>query len=118
MEDHALDANDDKPLDGRDRRQFKRMPTLFKGTLSYAGRSAAVVVLDVSMNGAKLRLTDEDAPPDSFILTIDRLGEFQAEVVWRKENRLGVRFHEAPDAVDEALPETFADRLRGNPREG
>ena len=107
------EPNPETPDNGKDRRRFKRVPTLFSGAIDTgAGTTVSVAVLDVSVNGAKLRLREPFEPSGPFVLCIDRLGIFHAEAVWRKGNRIGVRFLEAPDDVSEVLPETFAERLR------
>ncbi len=103
------------PADGVEKRQFKRMPTLFSGCLIDGAQNADVVVLDVSVNGAKLRVPADFECGPTVNLKIDRLGVFPAEVMWRKGNRLGLKFVDAPEEIARNMPGTFASKLSDEP---
>jgi hypothetical protein len=49
---------------------------------------------DVSSSGAKLEHDIQDEMPERFLLSLSRDGKVrrQCQVVWRKENEIGVRF--------------------------
>lgn len=100
---------------GVDQRKFRRMPTLFSGTVSDGRRHVEVVVLDVSVNGAKIRVEGAADFGDTIKLNVDRLGDFTAEVMWRRENRLGLRFTATPEDIARRLPEALASRLSEGP---
>ncbi len=97
------------------RRRFKRATTLFSGSVLCGDRSIDVVVLDVSVNGAKVRLDETLGPENNVKLRIDRLGEFRAEVVWRKDMRIGLKFLDPPDEIARLMPGQFATKLSGDP---
>ncbi|MFQ5958307.1 MAG: PilZ domain-containing protein, partial [Alphaproteobacteria bacterium] len=101
------------PADGVEKRKFKRMPTLFSGSLIDGDRNADVVVLDVSVNGAKLRVPADFECGPAVKLKIDRLGVFPAEVMWHKGNRLGLKFVDAPEEIARNMPGAFASKLAG-----
>ena len=74
-------------LDGR------RTPVNKLGTISFAGKKAECLVLNLSANGAGLALASDVALPLAFDLEI--AGERQRRhclMVWRIERRLGVMF--------------------------
>ncbi len=100
-------------VDGVEKRKFKRMPTLFSGCLMDGDRNVDVVVLDVSVNGAKLRVPADFECTATVNLKIDRFGTFPADVIWRKGNRLGLKFVEAPETIAQHMPGAFASKLSG-----
>jgi len=95
----------------KDQRRFRRRATLFSGTIIDAKRAVDVVVLDVSVNGAKLRVPEAFTCNRYVVLRIERLGQFAARVVWKRDNRLGLQFTEPPEKVAKRLPSSFAARL-------
>ena len=108
-----LDKAAEKPSVEKSRRRFKRATTLFSGTIICGDRSVEAVVLDVSVNGAKVRLEETLGEDNNVKLKIDRLGEFRAVVVWRKDMRIGLKFLEPPDEIARLMPEQFASKLSG-----
>jgi len=50
------------------------------------------VILNISEGGAKLRPADMPACPNRFALQLDGNRSRDCEVVWRKQDFLGVRF--------------------------
>ncbi len=95
----------------KDQRRFRRRATLFSGRVIDTDRSVEVVVLDVSVNGAKLRVPEAFTCNRYIDLEIGRLGKFPARVVWEREGRLGLQFTEPPEKVAKRLPDSFAARL-------
>lgn len=106
-----------RAADERNRRKFRRATTLFSGSVLCGDRSIDAVVLDVSVNGAKVRLDEALGPEDNVKLRIDRLGEFRARVVWRKDMRIGLKFLEPPDEIARLMPDPFATKISGKPSE-
>ncbi len=92
-------------------RRFRRRTTIFSGRVVDTDRSVEVVVLDVSVNGAKLRVPVAFTCNRHVSLEIKRLGKFAARVVWQRDGRLGLQFTEPPEKVAKQLPDTFAVRL-------
>jgi PilZ domain len=63
--------------------------------IAYSGRhiTIAAAVRDVSETGARLRVENGLAIPDTFELLLDLDGlEADCEVTWRKDREIGVRF--------------------------
>lgn len=82
-------------LQGQERRAFWRTPVIWSGSLLIHGRRADCVVLDVSANGAKLRLLGGTVLTGPIVmLEVPRLGAFSANVAWSGENRVGLCFRE------------------------
>ncbi|MFQ5786007.1 MAG: PilZ domain-containing protein [Alphaproteobacteria bacterium] len=98
-----------------EQRRFKRTRTLFSGTLIDSDRMVEVVVLDISVNGAKIRAPNGYTCKSRVKLKIDRLGLFLADVMWHRENRLGLRFVNAPEKIARKLPDSIAARLVDSP---
>lgn|GEM_PF-613538 len=95
----------------KDQRRFRRRATLFSGRVIDTDRSVEVVVLDVSVNGAKLRVPEAFTCNRHIGLEIERLGQFAARVVWQRDGRLGLQFTDPPEKVAKRLPDSFAARL-------
>jgi hypothetical protein len=83
------------------RRGSEREAVTLAGSAFGLGRSRSIIVSDLSAEGARLDARDMPAPGDDVLVVI---GPFDglATVVWRNDDKCGVRF-------DEALPgETLA----------
>lgn len=96
-----------KEKTGRERRNFDRTPVLWTGTMVCGDRTVDCVIMNASANGAKVRVSETFPFPSSVTLKIPRLGDFQADVVWTKENKLGVRFREKPAKVAKLMTEAM-----------
>ncbi len=98
-----------KPKSRAERRKYPRTQVLWKGSLFRPGGAVECVVLNLSANGAKLRLDDPWECPSPITLRIPRFGEFRAEVAWRKDHLIGLKFLEDPKSVarliEDALPQ-------------
>ncbi len=101
-----------KPDHDREQRRYQRSTVVWQGTLEVNGQSIDCVVLNVSANGVKLRLRDEsDRALLSGLITIPRLGEFEAEVVWRQDNSMGLKFARHPDEVRLLIADIMPESL-------
>ena len=83
-------------------RRHDRKRILKGGTIAFNGRHSTMpcVVRDLSLSGARLQVTHSNVVPDTFELLIDLDGfEAFAEVAWRAQNEVGVRFLAAPTKV-------------------
>ena len=82
-----------------DARQSPRRRVLKTGIVTFSGRNCSIEcsVRDLSDTGAKLRATGSANIPDTFELIIETDGfEADCQVVWRKDNDIGVVFLGAP----------------------
>lgn len=78
----------------RERRQALRQKTTEPATIGVhkGSRSIDCVVLDWSDYGARIRPSDVAQCPDNFTLTTKDGGSFDCLVVWRHDERIGVKF--------------------------
>lgn len=90
---HALEPEHDE------RRQHKRKPVLWKAHIETSAGAADCVILDLSLGGAKLRVAAKAAARDKVSLVIERFGALEAEVVWARPDRIGLRFTASPETV-------------------
>jgi hypothetical protein len=84
-------------LDGEvqpDRRGGRRQRVLKKGLILFNDGRASIgcQILDVSDVGAKLMPLDVFSCPSEFVLKLQADEVRQCEVMWRKSDRIGVRF--------------------------
>ena len=79
---------------GKEKLDGRRTPVNKLGMISFAGKKADCLVLNVSANGAGLALASDVALPLAFDLEIsgDRTRR-HCLMVWRIERRLGVMFN-------------------------
>lgn len=78
----------------RERRQAIRRNMTGPASINIhnGNRSMDCVVLDWSDYGARIRPSDAALCPDKFILTTKDSGRFDCLVVWRHDERIGVKF--------------------------
>jgi hypothetical protein len=81
-----------------ERREADRFPIMMRASVMAGGVNLEATIFDVSACGAKVRLDGTDIPaPENMaqnvVLHIPAYGEFPADVVWRDEEYLGLRFH-------------------------
>lgn len=82
-----------------ERRESERFPIMMRASIMVGDDNLEATIFDVSGGGAKVRLDGTDIPaPENMasnvVLSIPAYGEFPADVVWRDEEYLGLRFHE------------------------
>jgi hypothetical protein len=97
---------DDRPEDdaGREElRKFKRKPVLWGAKLETEAGSFDCIALDLSLGGAKLRLSATITLEQPVQLAIGRLGKLNAEVVWQQPGLIGVRFTDDPERIARIL---------------
>lgn len=88
--------------DPSERRRLLRQRVLKGALVAYSDRYCTLpcTVRDISAEGARLRSPNAAAVPDRFELIIELDGlEANCEVVWRKDEDIGVRFLGAPRKV-------------------
>ena len=90
-------------LKRQDRRRHQRVRTLLTGSLVDGDRSVDGVVLDMSVAGARVQTAEPIGHGARLRIKIARLGEFTGQVVWRSDNKVGVRFKEKPYEIARAL---------------
>ena len=77
-----------------ERRTRDRRKLLGSGVISFAGGRSTMdcVVLDLSESGARIRPADAPTCPDEFLLDSKEVGRVSCEVMWRRNDLIGVRF--------------------------
>ena len=73
------------------RRQSTREPVTLAGSALGFGRSRSVIVSDLSPEGAKLDARDLPPPGDDVFVVVGPF-DSMATVMWRSEDKCGVRF--------------------------
>lgn len=73
------------------RRQSAREPVTLAGSALGVGRSRSVIVSDLSTQGAQLDARDLPPPGDDLFLVVGPF-DSMSTVVWRSEDKCGVRF--------------------------
>ena len=80
-------------------RQFQRVRTLLTGVLMLDDALVDVIVLDISANGARIRVKGEVPDVPEFKIRVNGIGQFQGIVRWREGDTFGVQFLEEPQEV-------------------
>src|SRR4051812_6768698 len=95
-----------------ERRAEARDPGLLWGKVIYKDLAKDCVINDLSLSGARLRLTAFAALPDRFDLFIfEKRRTYKAAVQWRAGDQAGVVFEQASD-VDDTLVNALVDRMQ------
>ena len=87
-------------MDQACRRQSVREAVTLAGSALGVGRSRSVIVSDLSAEGAQLDARDLPPPGDDLFLVVGPF-DSMSTVVWRSEDKCGVRFDSA--VADEML---------------
>jgi len=82
-----------------DRRAHERKSVLLEAAISDGALQEDSVLLNISEGGAMLRVSDPFMCPTSLDVEISRIGSIPAEVAWRRDDKIGVRFKESPQIV-------------------
>jgi len=91
-------ASDDKQ-DRSDRRHYKRTHVLFSGRLFSEKRSIEGLILDLSANGARIRLHEPIAANAAMTLRLAESVDLKVEVAWQDGKSLGLKFRELPTRI-------------------
>ncbi len=75
-----------------ERRRFERTTVLWSGHLVHGDQAVACLIVNISAGGAMVRTDDAATCPASVTLRNSRIGDLAAEITWRKNNEMGLRF--------------------------
>jgi hypothetical protein len=75
-----------------ERRRFERAKVLWSGQLVYGDETAACLIVNISAGGAMVRTDAAAICPASVTLRNARIGDLAAEITWRKNNEMGLKF--------------------------
>ncbi len=84
-------------------RRFERTTVLWSGELVYREQIVACVIVNISAGGAMVRAEDPAFLMTSVVLRNSRIGDLAAEVLWRQDGELGLKFAESPETVAEII---------------
>lgn len=105
----------ENPETNKEQRDSPRSSVLWAGQLNAGARGAQCRVLNISPYGAKVRMLEPLSHATHVSMTIERFGQFPADVIWRDGDYLGIKFHDDPDDIarifGDAVP--ILRRLRG-----
>ena len=89
---------------GAERRQSVRKRVLWTGQVEADNHLVNCAVLDVSLQGARVRVDDDSVlPKGPLAIALSRFGTFQAEVVWTRNHMSGLRFLESIERVADTI---------------
>ena len=80
-------------------RRFERTTVLWSGQLLFQEQSVACVIVNISSGGAMVRSEDSAIFVTSVVLRNSRIGDLAAEVVWRQDEEIGLKFADDPEIV-------------------
>jgi hypothetical protein len=86
-----------------DLRRFERTTILWSGQLVFQEQVVACVIVNISAGGAMVRTEDAAYCQTTVVLRNERLGDLAAEVVWRQNDELGLKFVDGPDTIAEII---------------
>jgi hypothetical protein len=89
----------EQPPSRLERRRALRKRVLWSAQVEAEARRIHCAVLDVSLQGTRVRLDEGALPQGPLAIVVSRFGTFQAEVVWRQDRVSGLRFLEPIDRV-------------------
>jgi hypothetical protein len=92
---------------GIENRKYHRSTVLWPATLICRNTMYDCVIFNISANGAKVILKAPLEGVTSAILSCPRFGDLEAEIVWRNQSSIGLRFGAPPEDVARALGDTL-----------
>jgi len=96
-------ADSQTPPAAPERRRWLRKRVLWSGQVAAAEAPIRCAVVDVSLQGVRVRLDEGMLPQGPLALAVSRLGTFRAEVVWIQEKMAGLRFLESIEHVADTI---------------
>ena len=82
-----------------ERRRFERATVLWSGELLIGGQAAPCVIVNIAAGGAMVRTPEAAICQSRVTLRNPRLGDLDAEVTWRKNDEMGLRFVDDEDRI-------------------
>lgn len=83
----------------KNRRKFERTAVLWSGSLDCEGQSVDCVIVNVSPEGAMVRVENPAVCKKSVVLRSPRFGELSGEIIWRQDKELGIDFQDSEQVV-------------------
>ncbi len=84
-------------------RRYERTTVLWSGHLVYREQSVGCIIVNISAGGAMVRADDPAFVMSPVVLRNSRIGDLIAEVMWRRDDELGLKFVDDPETVAEII---------------
>ena len=84
-------------------RRYERTTVLWSGHLVYRDQSVGCIIVNISAGGAMVRADDPAFVMSPVVLRNSRIGDLIAEVMWRRDDELGLKFVDDPETVAEII---------------
>ena len=90
--------------DGREARVFNRQEIGRSATLCFGDSITAVEVEDISMGGAKIKMSS-GAPEIKTVVRLEMapFGDVRGLVAWSRRNSVGIKFDDSNESIGELL---------------
>jgi len=101
---------DAEQAEGAEQRRHIRKRVLWAARLETDQGPIRCIILNVSRSGAKLRLTTPAsfAPHQLVELVLESHGTLPAEIIWQREDRMGIHFRADPTQVANIIGSSLA----------
>jgi hypothetical protein len=100
---------------GRTYRAHPRYETFYPGEFSIGDQSVDCVVLNISVGGAKLRVSEPIGDASQVRLRIDRVGDIAGRLVWRDGTTMGIAFHDQLRDIDHVVEDMLSSTTPKDP---
>ncbi len=84
-------------------RRYERTTVLWSGNLVFRDQSVGCIIVNISAGGAMVRADDPAFVMTPVVLRNSRIGDLTAEVMWRRDDELGLKFVDDPETVAEII---------------
>jgi len=102
-----------KPVD---RQRHPRHATLVPGKLISGENEVDCEVLNVSVGGAKIRISEPIETNSHVCVKIRRVGEFNGRVAWRNGTTMGVEFHDELTKLARIVEDVLSSEVESQER--
>ncbi len=94
-----------RQADDNGARRHRRAEVQWPAMVYRKGKIYNCTVLDISVGGARVDLAETLDVATILTVTVERYGDFPAEVVWQRDRATGLRFLESPQTIGKRLTE-------------
>jgi hypothetical protein len=94
-------------LSAENKRRHPRRPVLWRGHIDTAGLKVECTIWNISRGGARISLKHHVDFENGVVLTIDRFGSVPCDVVWSRNENIGLQFQGDPKDVCQSLAESL-----------
>ncbi|HSR71250.1 MAG TPA: PilZ domain-containing protein [Kiloniellales bacterium] len=102
------------PESGEGSRRATRVQVLWSGRLVTREKEIGCRVVNVSLTGVKVHMSDRTLMPSPVTLRIARFGDFPCEIIWREGEYLGLSFFDDRKRIEETIGVAVPLILQGN----